>query len=135
MRARTRRWAFAVLLMAGAEGLLLLAAGLILGLASAFHASLFSLVGAVFAQVVSILPVRLVAAFGVVVDALGAGWWQTHLVAPAIDQTSESGLPALGGVLAAPVYTVLRRTLRATKEAETESRGAPPHRVYITARA
>ncbi len=135
MRARTRRWALAALLGVGVEGALILGAGVVLGVSSWFHASALGWAGTALAGVAAILPADYVAAVGAVLGALGAGRWQALLVAPALAGTPGAGLPALGGVLAAPVYTVARRSLRGKGDAARGVRGPPPHRASVAAMA
>lgn len=131
MRDRRRRWLTAGLLIVGADAGLLLSAGLVLGASQQVHASAFGLVSLMMDEMGSLVPAGVSAGLAAILGLLGAGWWQQHLIGPALTSESDAGLPALGGVLAAPVYLVVRRAARTPRKESPDAAGSPPHRVYV----
>lgn len=111
---------------------ILLAGGFVLAASQTMHASVMSLVGAVLADVGGLVPPRIAGGLGAILQTLGAGWLQ-RILGPVLSGGSGSDLPALGGVLAAPVYTVVRRSLRTAAPEKGERKGAPPHRIRVAA--
>ncbi len=118
-------------LIGAADAVLLLSAGTVLSASRQFHASVFGIVGGMLADLAGILPQGFLRGIGAILGFLGAGWWQEHLLVPALGSGTEADLPALGGVLAAPLYLVLRRSALAVREPSSTVSGAPPHRVFV----
>lgn len=129
MRARWKRWSTAVLAVAAVDAAVLLAAGLVLSGARQLHDSAFTLVGLALADLGSLMPAGIARGMNAILGILGVGWWQ-RIVGPTLTGGSGSGAPVLAGVLAAPVYTVVRRKIRAAPRPQPPTSGAPPHRIY-----
>lgn len=133
MLGRRRRWLTAAVAIVAVEAALILSAGVVLEASRQFHASIISLVLQAFEVLGALLPQGILAGLAAILGLLGAGWWQEHLIGPAFSGQSQAGLPALGAVLAAPVYTILRRSLGRRSVAAKDTHGAPPHRIYVAA--
>ncbi len=135
MRANRRRWVTAALLVLGADAALLAAAGFVLEASRQLHASAYGLVAAILDGAGSVFPTGFSNGIGAILGFLGAGWWQRALIGPAVANQAAAGFPALGGILAAPVYAAVRRMARGPAAPAMGGPGSPPHRVYVAARA
>jgi hypothetical protein len=131
MRVQRRRWVLAIVAVAATDVAILLGAGAVLAASSQAHASVTALVGAMLGDVAALIPQGVADGLGAILGVLGAGWWQQHLLGPALANGSAAGVPALGGVLAAPVYTLVRRRARSPKTHPSATPGPPPHRIYV----
>lgn len=131
-RVRWKRWATAVAVVAVADVAILLAAGAVLVASQQVHASVVSLVGAMLTDVGAVVPPRVAEGLGAILSVFGAGWF-SQVLGPAVSGGSGSAMPALGGVLAAPVYTVVRRKARPSTQPNEDDSGPPPHRIYVAA--
>lgn len=135
MGARWKRWMTAIAAIVAADAAILLAAGVVLTLSQQMHASAMALVGAMLADLGALVPARLSDGLTTILGVFGAGWFQ-QILGPSFSGASGSGVPALGGVLAAPVYTFVRRRVRRPARTTEDRVGAPPHRVFVaTAKA
>ncbi len=131
MRERSKRWLWAATAISVTDAAVLLAAGLVLPAAEQLHASGAALVAAILSDVGSLVPGGVTAGLGAILSVFGAGWWQQHLVSPALASDSGTGATALAGVLASPVYAIVRRGSGAQRAPAGRSTGAPPHRIYV----
>lgn len=135
MHANRRRWVTAAVVVLGADAALLLAADLIQAASQQLHASAFDLVAAVFTGAATVIPSSFTNGLGAILGSLGADWWQRQLLGPALAGEAGGGPQALGGVLAAPVYAIVRRMARRTGVRVASRAGSPPHRIFIAARS
>ncbi len=131
MRFPRRRWVVVALLVIAADTALVLTAGLFLAASSRLHSSVTLLAAGMLNGVASIMPAGIAAGVGAILGVLGAGWWQAHLVGPALAGGTGTGAPALAGVLAVPVYAAVRRSAKGRPRPPVAPRGAPVHRVYV----
>ncbi len=133
MRDRSKRWLFGALAVGVADGAILLAAGVILPTTQQLHASGLSLVAAMTSELGSLVPAGVAAGLGAILGVFGAGWWQQHLLGPALSSTSDAAGPAFAGVLASPVYAIVRRNASRKRAPMEWAQGCPPHRIYVAA--
>ncbi len=120
----------AVVAVAAADVAILLAAGTVLATSQQVHTSVMSLVAAMLTDIGALVPPSIANGLGKILAVFGAGW-VSQVLGPAFSGSSGSAVPALGGVLAAPVYTVVRRRVRPTLPPEPGDSGPPPHRIFM----
>ncbi len=120
----------AVVAVAAADAAILLAAGIVLAASQQVHTSAMALVASMLADVGALVPPSIANGLGTILAVFGAGWF-SQVLGPAFAGSSGSAVPALGGVLAAPVYTVVRRRVRPTPPSKPHDSGPPPHRIFI----
>ncbi len=133
MRADHRWWVTGALLVAGAEGALLLSARFVLGASHQVHASLFELAAAVFSAPGTMLPAAFTEGVRAILGLLGADWWTRQLILAAPTSQMDAGIPALAGVLAAPAYAAVRRMSPPSRAAEARRPVSPPRSAYVAA--
>jgi len=131
MQMHRCRNAVLLLLVAAAESVLILGAGLVAGTAQQLRRTAFAIVESLVGGVGSLLPRGFVAGLAAILGVLGAGWWVPHLIVPAVSGESGTDLPALGGVLAAPAYLAVRRFTKPDRRPDAQGRGSPAHRIYM----
>ncbi len=120
----------AVVAVAAADIAILLAAGEVLATSQQVHTSVMSLVAAMLTDIGALVPPSIENGLGTILAVFGAGWF-SQVLGPAFSGSSGSAVPALGGVLAAPVYTVVRRKVRRAPPPKRDDSGPPPHRIFM----
>ncbi len=120
----------AIVAVAAADVAILLAAGTVLAASQEVHASVTALVAAMLTDVGALVPSSIANGLGTILAVFGAGWF-SQVLGPAFSGSSVSAVPALGGVLAAPVYTVVRRTVHPTPPPISGELVPPPHRIFM----